>query len=118
MGNRLHVASTYNVKWNNEGHFDWKSCEFHEFLSALDIEPTGSDRTCDPCPWDFEISKEEWESGIGKLKAFNTLPVQQQAHITVALTQLETTIPDMISIMESYMKNSDPAWEYLEFAFF
>lgn len=118
MGNRLHVARKYVVEYSTYENFNWKSQEFHNFLQAADIEICGTDRCIDPCPWDFEISKGDWVAGIDRLRNINALSEGHQAEINEALNDLGTTLPDMIAIMEQYLQDADPNWEYLEFAFF
>lgn len=118
MGNRLHVAKRYDVVWGSTQNFNWKSVEFHAFLDSIGVEICGTDRTSDLCPWDFEISKEDWIKGIERLKGFENLSEEQQNEINDALNSLNVTLPKMIEIMETYLQESDQEWEYLEFAFF
>ncbi|MCF0185153.1 MAG: hypothetical protein HUJ98_01530 [Bacteroidaceae bacterium] len=117
MGNRLHVASTYYVRYGRESHFNWKSAEFHAFLDTVDIYISGTDRCIDPCPWDFEINKEEWKSGMETLRNIDNLTEGHQAEIREAVKSLGVTIEEMLQIMQNYLNESDPTWDYLEFAF-
>lgn len=118
MGNRLHVARKYVVEYGTYSNFNWQAVEFHDFLDSMEIEIGGTDRTTDTCPWDFEIAKEDWISGIERLKDFNNLSQARQAKIRQALKSVDTTRAEMIEIMETYLQEADPEWDYLEFAFF
>ena len=119
MGNRLHVASKYEVKYSSYSNFNWKSEQFHEFLNTIDIYPaSNNDRFIDSAPWDFEVPKEEWRKGMDTLKSINNLTEGHQAEIREALKSLGVSLEEILQIMENYEKESDPNWGYLEFSFF
>lgn len=113
MGNRLHVAKRYIVEYDSYARFNWQANESHDFLNAIGIEICGSDRTTDPCPWDFEISKEDWKEGIARLKEE---PMTDEVKETLKALRIDKD--EMAEIGECYLKVADPNHDYLEFSFF
>lgn len=107
------MAKRYVVEWGNYSCFNWQANEFHDFLDAMDIDVCGGDRTTDPCPWDFEISKEDWRKGIARLKEE---PMTDEVKETLKALDIEKD--EMVEVMEHYLNVADPNHEYLEFSFF
>ena len=62
---------------------------------------------------DFEIAKEDWKKGMETLAADGG-----NEEITLALESLGKTKAEMLGIMENYLKESDPDFDWLEFSFF
>lgn len=112
MGFRLHVARTYRVEYATTEAFNYAVEEFHTLLSALDI-PFSGDEYDD----EFEIDKEDWFKGIGKLKNLTNLREDDQENITDALQGLGCTVEEVIELFESYLRETDPNNYYMKFAF-
>lgn len=111
MGNRLHVAKTYIVKYSDYEEFNWKQEEFRDLMDVLEIPVTG-ESWCGEI-WNFEIAKEDWERGMERLKLD-----EDSQEITQSLQSLGKTKEEMLGIMETYLTESDPGFEWLEFSFF
>ena len=112
MGFRLHVARTYRVEYGSTEAFNYAVEEFHTLLSALDI-PFSGDEYDD----EFEIDKEDWFKGIGKLKNLTNLREDDQENITDALQGLGCTVEEAIELFEAYIRESDQGNYYMHFAF-
>lgn len=108
MGCRLHVAKTYIVKYSDYEEFNWQQEEFRNLMDALEIPVAGESEIRD-----FEIAKEDWKKGMGTLAAD-----EDNEEITLALESLGKTKEEMLGIMETYLKESDPDFDWLEFSFF
>lgn len=111
MGNRLHVAKTYIVEYSDYEEFNWQQEGFRNLMDALEIELCGESWYGEI--WDFEIAKEDWEKGMEKLRAG-----EGNREINRALQSLGKTGEEMLGIMETYLKEGDPDFDYLEFSFF
>lgn len=111
MGNRLHVAKTYIVEYSDYEEFNWQQEGFRNLMNALEIELCG-ETWCGEI-WDFEIAKEDWEKGMERLRID-----EGNREINRALQSLGKTGGEMLEIMETYLKESDPDFDYLEFSFF
>ena len=111
MGNRLHVAKTYIVEYSDYEEFNWQQEGFRNLMDALEIELCG-ETWCGEI-WDFEIAKEDWEKGMERLRID-----EGNRGINRALQSLGKTGGEMLEIMETYLKESDPDFDYLEFSFF
>ena len=113
MGNRLHVARLYRIEYSDYQKFNWKIGEFKDLMEALQIEYSG-----EYYDDNFEILKDGWKEGIQILKSFDSLEEGQKEEITEALESLEYDREEVIRIMEEYLKQSDPEFDWLEFSFF
>ena len=113
MSKRLHVAKKYDVQYAEISCFNWQISEFHDFLDALDVYYTGE--TWDD---DFEVSKTDWLKGINTLRNYKKLDEDAREDIDEALTALDYKREEIIEIMEKYLEQSDPNYDWLEFCFF
>lgn len=113
MGCRLHVASKYDVNYAHVEYFNYLIEEFHYILDALDINYNG-----DPYDQDFEVSKEQWRAGMGKIATLNAQKPEVKREIEESLKRVELTPERMLDIMDEYLSASDPKNNYLYFSFF
>lgn len=109
MGCRLYVAKKYVVEYSGYGEFNWQQEEFRTLMNSLDIELCG-DSGGELCS--FEVSKENWERGMETLKSY-----KNDEDITRALQSLGKTREEMVGIMETYLRESDPDYDWLEFCY-
>ena len=87
--------------------------EFHNLLSACDVEYSG-----DEFDSDFEVSKEEWRKAIDKLKHLHDLDDDKREEITGAIEDLASTTDEVIHMMEYYLEHGDPDIDYLHLSYF
>jgi hypothetical protein len=113
MGFRLHVAKVYKVEYALGDAFNHKCEEFHNLLSACQVEYTGESYDSD-----FEVSKNDWKKVIEKLKHLDILPEDDQEEIKKAIEKLDTPINEVISMLEYYLENSDPNNNQLNLSYF
>lgn len=113
MGCRLHVAKKYDVQYASIDYFNYLIEEFHYILDALEIDYTG-----DVYEHDFEVSKEQWRTGMGKLATLNAQELEAKREIEESLKRVELTPERMLEIMEEYLNAADPNNNYLNFSFF
>ena len=110
MGCKLYVAKKYVVEYSGYCEFNWQQEEFRTLMEALGIElcaDTGGGEL-----WNFEVSKEDWQRGMEALKSD-----KDNGAITQALQSLEKTREEMVGIMETYLEESDPDYDWLEFSY-
>ena len=113
MGYRLHVCKMYKVEYAMGDAFNYKSMEFHNLLSACDVEYSS-----DEFDSDFEVSKEEWRKAIDKLKHLHDLDDDKREEITGAIEDLASTTDEVIHMMEYYLEHGDPDIDYLHLSYF
>lgn len=113
MGYRLHVASVNHIEWGNTEEFNYKTYEFHRLLDSLEVEYSG-----EAFDEEFEVSKEDLQCGINKLISFDSLPLYSQERVKRTIDELESTVNEIIRILQSYQKEADENNEYLRFSFF
>ena len=113
MGYRLHVCKMYKVEYAMGDAFNYKRMEFHNLLSACDVEYSG-----DEFDSDFEVSKEEWRKAIDKLKHLHDLDEDKRDEIKGAIEDLASTIEEVIHMMEYYLEHGDPDIDYLHLSYF
>ena len=113
MGHRLHVAKVYTVEYALPDNFNHEVTEFHDLLNSLDVSYTGES-------WDddFEVTKENWQMGIDKLKNLANLEAEEKQEIENALKELNEPLPEIIEFMEMLLEEADPKHEYLVLRFF
>ena len=113
MGYRLHCATKYDVKYSTGDAFNYKCEEFHYLLTACGADYTGE------C-WDpeFEVSKEDWNNAIAKLKALETLNPDERSGIEEAIKEMELGVEDIVSCMEYFLENADPNNDSLHLCYF
>lgn len=112
MGNRLHYASTYKVKYGGGycnhcqeefNEFLWHLCGY-EWLWANDDEIAYAN--------EFEVSKDILKEAIERLKEYSDdeLPVElQDANFSVA---------EIDAILRRCLEDSDPDNNYVRFSWF
>lgn len=110
MGCKLYVARKYVVEYSGYGEFNWQQEEFGNLMEALGIDLCGESGSGEL--WSFEVSKENWERGMETLKSD-----KENEAIDQALESLGKTREEMLGIMETYLRESDPDYEWLEFCF-
>ena len=110
MGCRLYVAKKYVVEYSSYGEFNWQQEEFRMLMNSLEIELCSESGGGEL--WSFEVSKEDWERGMGILKSY-----KDDEDITQALQSLGKTREEMVGIMETYLRESDPDYDWLEFCY-
>ena len=110
MGCRLYVAKKYVVEYSHYGEFNWQQEEFRNLMDALGIELCGESSSGEL--WNFEVSKEDWRRGMETLKSD-----KDNEEINQALQSIGKTREDMLGIMETYLEESDPDYDWLEFCF-
>lgn len=113
MGCRLHVAKKYKVEYALGDAFNYKCSEFHNFLSVSGAEYTGEEWDAD-----FEVSKDDWNKVIDKLKHLYDLPEDERDEIKVAIDDLGCTTDEVIHMLEYYLENAEPNSDYLHLSFF
>lgn len=113
MGHRLHVAKVYTVEYALPDNFNHEVTEFHDLLTSLDVAYTGES-------WDddFEVTKEDLQMGIDKLKNLANLEAEEKQEIESALKELNEPLPEIIEFMELLLEEADPKHEYLVLRFF
>ena len=113
MGYRLHVAKKYEVEYALGDAFNYKCSEFHNFLSVCGAEYTGEE-------WDsdFEVTKDDWQKVIDKLKHLYDLPEDERDEIKGAVDDLASTTDEVIHMLEYYLENAEPDSNFLHLAFF
>ena len=67
---------------------------------------------------DFEIAKEQWRSGMGKLATLDSQEPEVKREIEESLKRVDLTPERMLEIMDEYLKASDPNNDYMYFSFF
>ena len=92
MGCRLYVAKKYVVEYSGYGEFNWQQEEFRMLMNSLEIELCSESGGGEL--WSFEVSKEDWERGMGILKSY-----KDDEDITQALQSLGKTREEMAGIM-------------------
>ena len=110
MGYRLYVAKKYVVEYSSYGEFNWQQEEFRNLMDALEIELCADSGGGEL--WSFEVSKGDWERGMETLKSY-----KDDEDITQALQSLGKTREEMVGIMETYLRESDPDYDWLEFCY-
>lgn len=113
MGCRLHVAKKYDVQYASIEYFNWLVEEFHYILDALEIDYNG-----EPYDHDFEVSKDQWRIGMGKLATLDSQEDDVKREIEESLKKVELTPQRMLEIMDEYLQAADPNNNYLNFSFF
>lgn len=113
MSYRLHVARVYKVEYALGDAFNYKVEEFKNLLSACNATYTGE--TWDE---DFEVTKEDWNKVIDKIKHLSDLPDDDKEEIEGAIDDLGSTTDEVIEMMEYYLEESDPDNDYLYLSFF
>jgi hypothetical protein len=103
----------YKVEYAMGDAFNYKSMEFHNLLSACDVEYSG-----DEFDSDFEVSKEEWRKAIDKLKHLHDLDDDKREEITGAIEDLASTTDEVIHMMEYYLERGDSDIDYLHLSYF
>ena len=113
MGHRLHVAKTYTVEYALPDNFNHEVTEFHDLLNSLDVSYTGES-------WDddFEVTKEDWQKGINKLKNLPNLETEEKEDIESALKDLREPLPEIIDFMELLYEKADPKHDFMVLSFF
>ena len=113
MGHRLHVAKTYTVEYALPDNFNHEVTEFHDLLSSLDVSYTGES-------WDdqFDVTKEDWQKGINKLKNLPNLETEEKEDIESALKDLREPLPEIIDFMELLYEKADPKYDFMVLSFF
>lgn len=113
MGHRLHVAKKYVVEYTTSASFSYEVEAFHDLLSSLDVTYTGES-------WDdqFEVTKEDWQKGIEKLKILPNLEAEKKEDIESALKDLRESLPEIIRFMEVLLKEADPEHDFMVLSFF
>lgn len=113
MGNRLHVAKVYNVRYGNTTGFNYKVEEFHDLLSSLGVDYTG-----DSYDDDFEVSRDDWNKGISKLENMERLDHDEVQGIQNSLKELGYGRNEVIQLFKDYEAEAEPSSDFLEFSFF
>ena len=113
MGHRLHVAKKYVVEYTTSASFSYEVEAFHDLLSSLDVTYTGES-------WDdqFDVSKEDWQKGINKLKNLPNLETEEKEDIESALTKMNEPLPEIIDFMELLYEKADPKHDFMVLSFF
>jgi len=113
MGYRLHVAKVYKVEYALGDAFNYKVEEFHNLLSACDATYTGESYDSD-----FEVTKEDWQKVIDKLKHLYDLDEDTLDEIKGAIDDLGSTTDEVIHMLEYYLEHAEPDSDYLHLSFF
>lgn len=113
MGYRLHCATKYETRYSTGDAFNYKCEEFHNLLSACGANYTGES-------WDaeFEVTREEWNKVIGKLKTLDSLNEDERNEIMKAVNEMEYDVNDIISSMEYFFEQADSNHDYLHLCYF
>ena len=126
MGKRLHVATTYKVKWGEKATFNWKVVEFKDLLDFLgahccDLDPDFTDGYGN----DFECPKDEFENAIKALEKYvatGELEIEGEAYdaeeLEEALKAVDKTKEEVLKDLKEYLETAEPDADYLHFAFF
>lgn len=113
MGNRLHVAKVYDVRYGTTTGFNHKVEELHNLLSSLGVEYTG-----DSYDDDFEVSRDDWNKGIAKLENFDQLDPDDKYEIQESLKDLGCDRNEVIQLFKEYEAEAETKSDFLEFSFF
>jgi len=116
MGERLHVATTYEVKWGSEG-FNW--C-WYELLQDIEEEGFSVFPEADDlgCTCDVEIPVEELKAYIAKKKkALVKGNVSIRGNESVA-DRPELDLRDLIDTLEAMLKEADTRDGFVHFGIF
>ena len=113
MGYRLHVAKKYQVEWADKEAFNWKCEEFHNLLSACGVDYTGES-------WDssFEVTKDDWEKAVWKIKNMEILKDDERVEIKKCLESLDSSADETAKILQSFLSLSDPNNGIIYLSFF
>ena len=110
MGASLHVAKVYKVEYATIECFTGKCEEFHNLLDSINVK-----YSVDKYDDDFEVFKNDWTSGICRLK---NLDNQENINaIETAINSLGYSKQVLISILEEFLESSDASNEWLKFSF-
>ena len=113
MSYRLHVAKVYKVEYALGDAFNHKCEEFHNLLSACQVEYTGESYDSD-----FEVSKDDWKKVIDKVKNLYSLDDNEREEIKGAIDDLGSTTDEVIDMLEYYLNNSEPDDDCLHLSFY
>ena len=113
MGYRLHCAKLYKVEYALGDAFNYKVEEVHSLITACGASYSGES-------WDsdFEVTKEDWEIMIDKLKHLYDLPEDEREEIQGAVNDLGCTADEVLHMQAYYLENADTEDGYLRLAFF
>jgi hypothetical protein len=93
--------------------FNYKVEEVHSLIKACGASYSGES-------WDsdFEVTKEDWEIMIDKLKHLYDLSEDEREEIQGAVNDLGCTADEVLHMLEYYLENADTEDGYLHLAFF
>lgn len=114
MGNRLHIAKIYEVKYADISDFNYKSDTLYQLFSLLQVENFWESDNND----DFEIPRDDFDE---KLDYLRNLPDNDpnREEILSLCEQLGYPRPqDLADRLQEFVDASDPRDEYLHFSFF
>lgn len=116
---KLHVATTYKVKWSTTDAFPHKSYEFRRLLNELGV---GVASTSDDY-LDFEVLRKQWETAIILLESVkadvdaNLITKKTEAVLDI-LNQLKCSPGQALNVFKAFLAQAEPDDEYLHFSFF
>lgn len=104
MGYRLNVAKKYIIEYADVEAFNWKILEFHNLMSACDVQYTGEENDMS-----FEVMKEDWEMMIDKISSLDSFEVdEEKEEIAKCLEDMECSREEMVKLLKEYLEKSDP----------
>lgn len=116
---KLHVATTYKIKWSNIEAFNHKAYEFRLLLNELGVgvAQLGDDYL------DFEVTKKDWSEGIIRLISVRDnvaggLITQKCQAVLDILHELECSLDDVINLFYEYLDAADINDKWMHFSFF
>ena len=114
MGYRLHVAKTYKVEYALGDAFSHKCEEFHNLLWACGAEYTGNQYDSD-----FEVSKDDWQKVIDKLKNLDAIEDESERYeIEESIKDKDSTTNEIVKELEYFRDNGDTSDGYLHLSYY
>ena len=117
MGKRLHVATTYEVKFGKTEAFNYSYDKFYDLLDTLGGEPN---YVCGDVDWPsdiFECTVEDYNDAVQNLEVYISDPdlLDESDDIKEHLDALKMTAEEVLKIMKGYQQEADTRDGYLHF---
>lgn len=113
MGYRLHVAKKYDVVLGDHEAFNWKILEFHDLLSALDVDYTGEENDME-----FEVDREQWEGAITTLQNIDKVEdANKRKQIEICVKDMAEDCFSIVNNMKILLEEADPRLSVLHLQF-
>ena len=127
MSNTLHVARNYEVKYSSTSAFNYKPNELYELLTELDCSVYLNNESVE----DFEITRDDFNDAIAKLKNYYNLDEDLKEDIANRIRNLvcwdddekksfdlNKGLEEVINMFVCFEKESDQNTDILHFMYF